>query len=114
MINPETGKVTAFEEIWRDEEEMDPTTVVFVKNVRGTEWQARVGGWQCAMGRGEDGVFWTWQGERGGNGKWDSRYATDSDRKMIRWLPEDITHWEEGSVVRWEDDDWEILECGSA
>lgn len=115
MLNPETGKIAPFEEIWRDEEVMDAEAVLFVKNTVGTKWQARVGKWQHAMGRGENGVFWAWQGEKEGDGNWSVRYLTDA-RVVVKWLPVggDMGGWKEGSVVRWEDDDWEILERGDA
>lgn len=57
MVNPQTGKMASYEEIWRDEEAEEADTVLFVKNVGGTTWRACVGRWQLALGRGIDGVF---------------------------------------------------------
>ncbi|KAF9460448.1 hypothetical protein BDZ94DRAFT_1311463 [Collybia nuda] len=114
MINPETGKVTAFEEIWKDEEVVDVEAVLFVRNTAGTKWQARVGRWQHAMGR-KDGIFWAWQGEKENNGNWTVRYSTDVG-VAVKWLPmnEDTDDWVEGSMVQWEGDNWFILERGRA
>ncbi|KAG5638401.1 hypothetical protein H0H81_000178 [Sphagnurus paluster] len=111
MINPATRKMTPFEEIWLDQEERDEKTVLFVKNISGTSWQARVGDWQTGLGRGKDGVFWAWQAEKEGSG-WTTKYSTVS--AYITYLPDGLSigGWEEGSVVDWVGDKWIVLERG--
>ncbi|KAJ6598683.1 hypothetical protein B0H10DRAFT_1826065, partial [Mycena sp. CBHHK59/15] len=64
MVNPATGRVTAYEEVWRDEES---GAALFVRNAAGTVWRARVGDWQLGLGRWRGGgPFWAWQAERVG------------------------------------------------
>ncbi|KAF8064125.1 hypothetical protein FPV67DRAFT_203492 [Lyophyllum atratum] len=114
MVNPETGKITPFEEIWLDEEEKDAETVLFLKNDSGTTWQARVGGWEIALGRAKDGVFWAWQAEKLGE-EWTIRYSTTSVvHGHIVHLPNnrEVEDWKEGSIVEWAKDKWEVLERG--
>ncbi|GLB44103.1 putative protein HRI1 [Lyophyllum shimeji] len=111
MVNPDTGKMTPFEEIWRDEEETDGRTVLFMKNILGTTWQARVGNWEIALGREKNGVFWAWQSAKLG-GEWTVKYATTSvGYEHIAHLP-DNPDWEEGSSVEWAGDKWVVLERG--
>ncbi|KAJ6524492.1 hypothetical protein B0H19DRAFT_898240, partial [Mycena capillaripes] len=61
MVNPATGILTPYEEIWRDEE---CDEAVFVRNVEGSVWRARVGEWQLALGRTVRGEFWAWQAQK--------------------------------------------------
>jgi len=99
-----------------DEEETDGRTVLFMRNVSGTVWRVRVGKWQLALGREDDGVFWAWQGENVGGRKWVVRNSTaDMRREMSKWLPEhdEITEWVEGSEVTWEGEQWVVLEKGA-
>ncbi|KAG6843951.1 hypothetical protein H0H87_011457 [Tephrocybe sp. NHM501043] len=115
MINPETGKMTPFEEIWRDEEEMDASSVLFIKNTLGTTWQGRVGNAQMGLGRGRDGAFWAWQAEKEANSKWVVRYATrNTDKERITYLPDyqETVEWKEGTSVKWAGDMWVLLERG--
>lgn len=115
MIDPRSGKMTSFEEMWKDEEEMSGETVLFVKNLSGTVWQARVGKWQLAMGRNKDGNFWAWQSEKVQDREWLVRYSTSGIRpERLRWLPEQqgTAGWVEGSHVAWEGDQWVVLEIG--
>lgn len=117
MINPATGKMTPFEEIWLDEEEKDGRTVLFIRNAAGTAWQARVGNWEIALGREKDGVFWAWQAEKLG-GEWTIKYSTTSVvHERVAYLPDDrdakdAKGWEEGSSVEWGGDTWLVLERG--
>ncbi|TFK37664.1 hypothetical protein BDQ12DRAFT_151671, partial [Crucibulum laeve] len=41
MINPETGKMTPYEEIWEEEELEEDTRALFIKNAIGSAWYAR-------------------------------------------------------------------------
>ncbi|RDB23851.1 hypothetical protein Hypma_009225 [Hypsizygus marmoreus] len=115
MIDPRTGKITPFEEIWRDREEGDPGSVLFIRNVSGTIWQARVGRWQMGLGRRRDGVFWAWQAERDHESKWKIKHSTEGvATDEVVWLPESgkIKEWLEGSTVMWLGDEWIVLERG--
>jgi hypothetical protein len=115
MVNPATGKPTPFEELWRDEEESDGRSVLFVRNAGGTMWQARVGNWQLALGRESDGVFWAWQAERIEDGEWVMRYSTkDVPGARLGWLPpeRDIVEWCEGTEIEWKEEQWLVLEKG--
>jgi hypothetical protein len=114
MVNPRTGEVTPYEEVWNDEETGEVDTVLFVKNVGGTTWRARVGKWQLALGRGTDGRFWAWRMEEGKEG-WKMRNSTDDDTAgiVVKLLPEgrDLNGWVEGTTVTWNSEGWVVLEC---
>ncbi|KAG6908467.1 hypothetical protein DXG01_004470 [Tephrocybe rancida] len=115
MVNPDTGKMTPFEEVWRDEEEMDGASVLFVKNTLGTVWQGRVGNVQIGLGRAADGVFWAWQAQKELDGAWVVKHSTSSVvKEKIAFLSEhQLTGaWEEGSSVEWEGEQWVVLERG--
>ena len=119
MVDLRTGRVTSFEEVWKDEEETDGRTVLFMRNISGisgTAWRGRVGKWQLALGGEDDGVFWAWQGENVGGREWVVRNATAGMRsEMSKWLPEhdEIPEWVEGSEVTWEGEQWVVLEKGA-
>ncbi|KAJ6553966.1 hypothetical protein DFH09DRAFT_1166349 [Mycena vulgaris] len=70
MVNPATGALTAYEEVWRDEES---ASALIMRSVASAAlpvsvWRARVGDWQLALGRCRGGEFWAWQAERNGRG----------------------------------------------
>ena len=111
MIDPRTGKVTPYEEVWKDEEAGETDTMLFVRNVQGTTWRARVGKWQLALGRGTDGRFWAWRAEEGKEG-WITRDSTESDVHGVKFLPErgDLIGWVEGATVKWNTEEWIVLE----
>lgn len=113
-MDPRTGKVAPYEEIWKDEEAGETDTVLFVRNVEETAWRARVGKWQLALGRGTDGRFWAWRAEEG-KGGWITKDSTpESDTHGVKFLPErgDLIGWVEGATVRWNTDEWIVLERG--
>lgn len=116
MIDPHSGKMTPFEEIWKDEEEEDGETVLFLRNATGTKWQARVGKWQMAMGRDNSGIFWAWQAEKHYSGRWIIKHSTgDIQDEKVVWLPEKesaVGRWVEGSTVEWQGENWVVLERG--
>jgi hypothetical protein len=106
MINPLTGKMTAYEEMWKDEEN---ELGLFVKNVAGSVWKARVGNWQMGLGRREDGVFWAWQAQREGSGEaWKMKHSTES-AESLSYLPEHDMGLE-GATMEWGGDHWVVLE----
>ncbi|KAF8172825.1 hypothetical protein K438DRAFT_1851199 [Mycena galopus ATCC 62051] len=47
MVNPATGILTAYEEIWRDEE---CSEALFVRNIAGSVWRARAGHQEKLLG----------------------------------------------------------------
>ncbi|KAJ3850627.1 hypothetical protein EV368DRAFT_44889 [Lentinula lateritia] len=109
MMNPETGKLTAYEEVWQDESS-DSDQAIFLRNVTNTSWYARVGHWQLALGRNSAGVFWAFQA-----------HSIDEDwivvhnlgvtaSEKVTFLPEDTSHWAEGKVQEWNGDRWLVLE----
>jgi len=110
MVNPATGVVEAYEEIWREEECHDG---VFVRNVASSVWRARVGTMQLALGRtpGPKCEFWAWQAEKSGEG-WVVGYATPGlDAEVADYfLPEDCSGWQAGSTVEWRGETWVVLE----
>lgn len=107
MVNPATGNMTLYEEVWKDEEH---ETGLFIREKSGASWQARVGEWQMALGRNTDGVFWAWQAARYEDG-WRVVYSTDVAEADM--LPEDIDDWVEKSTVEWAGKEWEVLEGSS-
>ncbi|KAJ7484096.1 hypothetical protein B0H11DRAFT_2173159 [Mycena galericulata] len=111
MVNPATGVLTRYEEVWRDVECAD---ALFVRNMASSVWRARVGSWQLALGRNGTRTenFWAWQAERNGPGsEWMRRYSTKMDAILHedRYLPEDCVSWEAGSTVEWLGERWEVL-----
>jgi hypothetical protein len=113
MMNPGTGKMASYEEVWKDEETGEADAVLFMKNVEGTTWRARVGKWQLALGRGIDERFWAWRAEEGTEG-WNIRDSTESDTcgNAVKLLPEgsDLDGWVEGTTVTWNTEGWVVLE----
>jgi hypothetical protein len=116
MLNPETGLLAAYEEVWEDVHIEQHATVTFLRNKAGTVWRARVGHWELAMGRrpgGNDGeAFWAWQGAfKIGEGVWELVYKSGNiGEEEGRHLPGEVTEWVEGSDVQWNADVWAILE----
>lgn len=104
MLNPATGKITPYEEVWRDET-FDIGTALFLRNVSSTSWYARVGGWQLALGRDSVGKFWAFQARLLED--WTIVHATSNVSAL---LPEDTSDWVEGEEVCWNGDQWLILE----
>ncbi|KAJ3891579.1 hypothetical protein GG344DRAFT_65309 [Lentinula edodes] len=109
MMNPETGRLTAYEEVWQDESS-DSNQAIFLQNVKYTSWYARVGHWQLALGRDSAGVFWAFQAHSI-DGDWmvvHNLGVTNSG--TVTLLPEDTSHWAEGRVLEWNGDRWLVLE----
>ncbi|KAH9477032.1 hypothetical protein JR316_0010948 [Psilocybe cubensis] len=115
MVNPDTGKMTRYEEIWEDlalpvdsdfadsELPEGAESEVEVEVVRKSEqedgpgcwWYAQVGGWSVGLGRGLDGEFWAFQarlvvvGDEDEGGlvkKWEKVYATSNCPETGPWL----------------------------
>lgn len=104
MVNPETGKLSDYEEIWKDEEYKD---ALFLKNIAGTVWQARVGHSQVALGR-THGTFWAWQAEQIVDGpSWSIVHSTPDT--SVTYLPSG-EGWGKGDTVEWNGDIWTVLE----
>lgn len=112
MVNPDTGIMTRYEEIWSDEE-LEGVQATFIKNGAGTRWQASVGNWQMGMGR-TDGKFWAWQATKNSSsGQWSILFITPKmvDEIPLKFLPEIFdSEWVEGSEIVWEGERWNILE----
>ncbi|KAF5389948.1 hypothetical protein D9757_003622 [Collybiopsis confluens] len=112
MINPATGKLTAYEEIWRDVEVVgsaDGNTSLFLHNADGTSWYARVGDWQLALGRDSADNFWAFQARRSDK-KWVVERSTRPTGAIILLSDDILKNWAEGSKVQWNEDHWLILE----
>ncbi|KAF7373464.1 Sodium nucleoside protein [Mycena sanguinolenta] len=112
MVNPATGIMTQYEEIWRDEE---CDQAVFLRNVAGSVWRAWVGRWQLALGRTPRGEFWAWQGFNDGSEQeaWTRPFSTHlvgSDNSEQTYLPRDCHLWEKGSTMDWAGDRWFVLD----
>lgn len=96
MVNPATGGMGAYEEVWRDVDSGGDRGL-FVRRVDGTAWQGRVGEWQLGMGRDGTG-FWAWQAKREGLGEWEIVHG--SGVGLVNYLPD-----------KWAGDkDWIVLE----
>ncbi|KJA17150.1 hypothetical protein HYPSUDRAFT_146874 [Hypholoma sublateritium FD-334 SS-4] len=118
MVNPATGRVAPYEEVWRER----PTGsggVLFVANAARTTWRARVGAWEVALGRGEDGGFWAWYAEwidgagngGGGLGWRVPRCAgVREGRAGVVLLPLADGRWVNGARVSWQGEEWDVLE----
>jgi hypothetical protein len=107
MINPATGILTSYEEIWRDEEHTD---AVFVRNAAGSVWRARAGPWQLALGRNAVGEFWAWQAQKNASEEvWTRRFSTHLGVGSEEYLPEECLRWEQGSAVEWGGERWLVL-----
>lgn len=112
MVDPGTGRVTAYEEIWVEKELADPKFeggALFVANKARTAWRARVGGWQMGLGR-RDGAFWAWQAVWNFGEKWEERYSVGGDGADVVFLPKGGGLWREGECVQWEGDEWDVIE----
>ena len=112
MVNPQTGKIASYEEIWRDEDVGEVDTVLFAKNTEGTTWRARVGRWQVTLGRGTDGIFGAWRVEKCEEG-WKIMDLTDNDKMKLLLEGHDLAGWVEGTTVEWDAEEWVVLERGS-
>ncbi|KAJ7468498.1 hypothetical protein FB451DRAFT_1400875 [Mycena latifolia] len=122
MVNPATGEVTAYEEVWRDEECADALIVRNGSAEGATVWRARVGDWQLALGRsggpGASGKFWAWQARRNKHGPgeaWTRVYFTElgAGSHEGSYLPDECgPEWATGpggSTVEWLGEHWEVL-----
>ncbi|KAJ7058269.1 hypothetical protein C8F01DRAFT_991326 [Mycena amicta] len=110
MVNPATGILTRYEEIWRDEEY---DRGLFVRNATATIWRACVGGRQLALGRTDSG-FWAWEASKETqNGEWTRGYSTGEfqDANAACFLPdEDTDGWRMAARVEWAGECWDVLE----
>lgn len=109
MVNPATGKMTPYEEVWIDGDEAPG---LFVS--RSSAWQGRVGNWQLALGRDDD-VFWAWQAKRAESGGWNLVYSTDAGKsveRLVNFLPEGEASkdWKADSLVSWKGEIWKVIE----
>ncbi|KAJ7619394.1 hypothetical protein FB45DRAFT_1033257 [Roridomyces roridus] len=108
MINPTTGTLTKYEEVWRD---LESNSALFLRNTSASVWRARVGNWQLALGR-TDGEFWAWQAERSGPEQpWVLKYSTKASPETF--LPDSCLGWEAGTTIEWCGESWEILAIAS-
>lgn len=130
MVNPETGKMTPYEEIWEEpalesgspdydtsntaNSTPQPPRALFIRNIAGTVWRARVNQWQLALGRDAEGRFWAWQaveqsGTAAAASEWNVIYST-GDKSTVRLLPPDLEAWKEGKEKAWDGDVWVVLD----
>ncbi|KAL1738611.1 hypothetical protein HDZ31DRAFT_50717 [Schizophyllum fasciatum] len=101
MVNPDTGALTDYEELWREEEASHAT---IVRRGDGRVWKAHVGNWQLEVGR-DDRSCWAWQAcWRGGSANWHVLHKTENVGEAT-FLP-DGHH----RLLEWARDYWEILE----
>ncbi|KAL1731485.1 hypothetical protein EV714DRAFT_271722 [Schizophyllum commune] len=100
MVNPATGALTEYEEVWQEEEAPD---AIIVRRRDGSVWKARVGGWHLEVGRDERGC-WAWQARLAEGGQWEVLRRTES-APAADFLP--VEH---AKLVEWAGEDWEILE----
>ena len=100
MVNPATGALTEYEEIWKEEEAPDAT---IVRRRDGSVWKACVGGWHLEVGRDERGC-WAWQARLNEGGQWEMLRRTESAPAA------DVLPVEHAKLVEWAGEDWEILE----
>ncbi|THU85642.1 hypothetical protein K435DRAFT_764012 [Dendrothele bispora CBS 962.96] len=105
MVNPETGIKTPYEEVWQDIECADSQGLL-LRNSAGTEWYGQVGDWQLAVGR-SNGNFWAWQACRE-KSEWKVKNCTRTAN--FKLLPKESEDWKAGTVIAWEDQEWNILE----
>ncbi|PFH50008.1 hypothetical protein AMATHDRAFT_146334 [Amanita thiersii Skay4041] len=121
MVNPETGKVAPYEEVWLDEEQKQTVTrwsavtrAIFIRDVDNRTWQGRVGDWQLGLGRNGDGTFWAWQAVKGNGveGEWRVvRETKVKDEKRGGIIPEIYYgDWKEGQIIEWQSRSWVVLE----
>lgn len=88
MINPATGQMAKYEEVWRDEKS---GKCLFVRNLQQTAWYARVGRWHLGLGR-DDEDFWAWRAFCDeDSGVWEVKNLTKGGEKHVWILPEDPT-----------------------
>ncbi|KAF5314276.1 hypothetical protein D9619_011849 [Psilocybe cf. subviscida] len=109
MVNPETGKMTAYEEIW-EEPRLESVSAMFIRNVAGTVWHARVNQWQIALGRDAEGRFWAWQAVKRAGSEWDVIYAT-GDKSRVHLLSKETENWKKGEKQAWDGDMWVVLDA---
>ncbi|KAF8176292.1 hypothetical protein BJ912DRAFT_930747 [Pholiota molesta] len=108
MVNPDTGLMTPYEEIWHEHPLRDPCPALFLCNASGSAWQAQVGDRQLAMGREGEGRFWAWQGVRNAAGGWDVLSSTGLSAGSWLFCRERESVW-----VGWGDEsgvEWGCLE----
>ncbi|KAL1740968.1 hypothetical protein HDZ31DRAFT_46423 [Schizophyllum fasciatum] len=101
MANPDTGALTDYEELWREEEAPHAT---IVRRLDGSVWKAHVGNWQLEVGR-NDHHCWAWQASWGGGSPdWHILHRT-ANVGEAKFLPD-----KHRQLLEWAGDDWEILE----
>jgi hypothetical protein len=108
MINPETGVITPYEELWKDDEAEES---IFLKNESGTAWYAKVGSFQLGLGRHEsDGKFWAWQAEKLEGTGWVIRHSIGKDMATTNCLPDDTSAWQSVGKIQWAGESFSVLE----
>lgn len=100
MVNPATGTVAEYEEIWQEEEAPDAT---IVRRLDGGVWKAYVGRWQLEVGRDERGC-WAWQARQVEGGQWEVLHRTENAPAA------EVLPFGHADLVEWAGVDWEILE----
>ncbi|KAL0950326.1 hypothetical protein HGRIS_010296 [Hohenbuehelia grisea] len=113
MVNPETGKMTDYEEIWEDIDHDcgNGSSSLFLRSDDSRTWQARVGDYETAMGRHEDGAFWAWRAKRSdGNEAWKLIRAVGDGPVNHLPGPELTKDWELGTTVNWSNSNWTVLD----
>ncbi|KAJ7584353.1 hypothetical protein C8J56DRAFT_150322 [Mycena floridula] len=107
MVNPATGVMTRYEEIWRDQHE---ESILIIRDLEESSWYARAGRWQLAIGRSISGDFWAWQAcKEGQDDKWTVQHSTDGAE--AQFLPNATKEWKHGLTVDWAGQSWLVLEA---
>jgi len=112
MVNPETGQISAYEELWEDMTIAAQHTALFVKNKDGTKWQARIENWQIALGRNTEGFFWACQAikTKEHENSWKVLYATDHAKVLFLPFKNSDSFPVDGSSFEWDGDNWGVLD----
>ncbi|KAJ8489728.1 hypothetical protein ONZ45_g13472 [Pleurotus djamor] len=122
MVNPETGLMTSYEEVWDDE---DSDHCVFITR-KGDDasceeaWHGLVGEYQAALGRTSSGVFWAWQAKWEGKA-WVVKHRTASSISLepsgITFLPRNVNllGWSDGDDIEYgaAKSRWRVLEISA-
>jgi hypothetical protein len=99
MINPATGRITPFEEVWTDEEVAEG---ILISTLDHTQWRARAGPYEVAIGR-NGSRFWAWFAIDGS-----IRWLCGIKTSEIKLLGDLTTEWKPGHDYEWNHESWHV------